>query len=273
MIFLLNGFTKILENFPIRIVLIFMLLQLFFASTHKEYPWARFKGWYVNFIVKIINESLYFFIVMLFFPIATKFKIYGCIPYFKDFHPIIKYAILVLILDFVVYWGHYFYHSIKFLRRIHNVHHVVHYIDVMSAFRVHFIEVLTYAIILIGVYFPLGVTVEEFIIIAAVNQMAGILLHADLRLPYQLEILLDKVFCTSGFHMHHHSINTKEANENFGMVFTFWDRINKTYHAPEKGRKYVYGTRTDLTSSNSLVKNLFLRLPYTNGAGLRAYKR
>ncbi len=270
---IINGFLKILENFPLSIVLVITILQFFFGYSHKDYPWIRFKGWYVSFIVKIINESLYFFVVMLFYPFASKLKIYGIVPGFHSLHPIIKYFILVLVLDFVVYWGHYVYHSNKILRRIHNIHHVGHYLDVMSAFRVHFIEVLSYVFILIAVYFPLGVTVEEFIVMASVNQIAGILIHADLRLPYKLEIILDKVFCTSGFHMHHHSVNTREANENFGMIFTFWDRLNNTYHAPENNRKYIYGTRTELATSNNLVKNLFFRLPYTNGAGLRGYKK
>lgn len=255
------------------IVIVCIILQLLFPYKQKSYPAQRFKSWYISFMLGFTTWACYVVVTMTIFPLLDRWNLYGKVPYFKNFHPVIRFCVLLFIIDAIIYWNHYVFHNVKFLRKVHNVHHVEHYVDAMSAFRVHFIEILSFVTLLVGVYYPLGVTVDEFIIMIIITQIIGATSHADLRLPYRLEILLDKVFCTSGFHMHHHSVNTKEANENFSMLLNIWDRLNKTYHKPEKGRKYEFGTQTDLEASNSLVKNLFLRLPYSNGAGLRAYKR
>ncbi len=254
------------------IVLVCLFLQFFFSYKQKNYPSQRFKSWYVSSMLGFSTWACYVLTTTLAFPLLDRWNLYGIVPKFQSFHPVIRFFILLLIMDAIVYWTHYFFHSHKLLRKIHNVHHVEYYLDALSAFRVHFIEILVFVTVLVCCYYPLGATVEEFITMIIITQVIGATAHADLRLPYKLEMILDKAFCTSGFHMHHHSIHTKEANQNFGMLLNIWDRINKTYHAPEKDRKYEYGTRTEIAVSNNLVKNFFLKLPYTNGAGLRGYK-
>ncbi|MFN8371044.1 MAG: sterol desaturase family protein [Bacteriovoracaceae bacterium] len=257
----------------LQLVIVYSLLQLFFPYKQRNYPLQIFKGWYVSFMLSFAALAGCLVTAMIIFPLLGQWNLYGIVPYFKDLHPLIRFCILLFIYDTSVYWRHYVFHTVKILRKIHNVHHSDHYMDAMTSFRVHFLEIICSFIIVIVIFYPLGATVNEFILVYSIDQIIEVTSHADLRLPYKLEMILDKIFCTSGFHMHHHSSNTKEANENFGLIFNIWDRINKTYHKPEKDRRYEYGTRTDLEASNSLVKNFFLQLPYTNGAGLRAYKR
>ncbi|MFN8371045.1 MAG: sterol desaturase family protein [Bacteriovoracaceae bacterium] len=219
-----------------------------------------------------LNQALYLVLYLILDHFLSKINIHGSVPYFDKFNSVVRLLILLFLYDCIMYWCHYLFHAFNFTRKVHNVHHVENSMDAMTAIRLHFFEYIAFSVAAIILFYTFAATTNERIIIIVISQVFSAYTHADFRLPYKIEMILDKIFVTSGYHMHHHSNNTKEANENFGLIFNLWDRINKTYHRPEKGRIYQYGTRTDEEASNSLVKNLFLLLPYDKGAGLRGYK-
>jgi sterol desaturase/sphingolipid hydroxylase (fatty acid hydroxylase superfamily) len=53
--------------------------------------------------------------------------------------------------------------------------------------------------------------------------------HTTLHILRRTEKILSYVIVTPNFHRAHHSLDMKEGNSNFGIIFPFWDRLFDTY--------------------------------------------
>jgi sterol desaturase/sphingolipid hydroxylase (fatty acid hydroxylase superfamily) len=147
-------------------------------------------------------------------------------------------AILVglVLMDLTFYWWHRANHRFFLLWRFHGVHHLDPDLDVTSATRFHFGEVLystVFRILQVGL---LGVDVFTFLLYEVAYQGANMLQHANLRLPLLLERALNKVLVTPRMHGIHHSVVSKEVGSNFSVVFRWWDVLHRTLtlNVPQK---------------------------------------
>jgi sterol desaturase/sphingolipid hydroxylase (fatty acid hydroxylase superfamily) len=52
--------------------------------------------------------------------------------------------------------------------------------------------------------------------------------HSNVRLPLQVERLLNKVLVTPRMHGIHHSVVQRETNSNYSVVFSWWDRLHRS---------------------------------------------
>lgn len=133
-----------------------------------------------------------------------------------------------LLLDYGNYLWHVLNHKWKFLWRFHNVHHIDLDLDVSTAIRFHFGEILFSVffrglmIILIGPPFLL-VLIYEIIF-----EGATFFHHSNWRLPFRLEQLLSRFVVTPRMHGIHHSIVQRETNSNYSIIFNFWDRLHRS---------------------------------------------
>ena len=59
--------------------------------------------------------------------------------------------------------------------------------------------------------------------------IAVIVHHSNIRITEKADILYRKLFSSPLMHRIHHSNKQKETDTNYGSVFSFWDRIFKTY--------------------------------------------
>ena len=57
--------------------------------------------------------------------------------------------------------------------------------------------------------------------------------HSDIKNSTLLNKLLQPIFITPEIHRLHHSSNTQERNSNYGMVFSFWDKLFSSYTEPK----------------------------------------
>ncbi|MBI5630819.1 MAG: sterol desaturase family protein [Elusimicrobia bacterium] len=55
--------------------------------------------------------------------------------------------------------------------------------------------------------------------------------HSNIFLGASLEGVLRKGVVTPPMHMVHHSTARSQADSNYGVIFSFWDRIFRTYGA------------------------------------------
>jgi sterol desaturase/sphingolipid hydroxylase (fatty acid hydroxylase superfamily) len=147
-----------------------------------------------------------------------------------------------LLIDAVGYTAHRLSHTIPLLWRCHAVHHSEVEVDVSTGIRHHPFENLFTSMMggaaVALVELPLWVVAVYTLILVT----AQITQHANLVLPAKLDDALRTVFCTPGHHRVHHSIDAREGNSNFGVVFSFWDRILGTFvAAPRDGAAMVCG--------------------------------
>ena len=139
-----------------------------------------------------------------------------------------EFAVSFLLMDLAFYYWHVANHRVPFLWRFHNVHHIDPDLDVSTAFRFHFGEILlSTAFSLLQVSF-IGPSAWVFGVYQLIFQAEVIFHHSNVRLPIGVERLLNKVVVTPRMHGIHHSQVQRENNSNFGTVFPWWDRFHRT---------------------------------------------
>lgn len=140
----------------------------------------------------------------------------------------VRAFLALLLLDYAVYVWHWLNHVVPFLWRFHSVHHTDLDLDVSTAFRFHFVEMLLSVIYrsaqvaLIGVG-PLAALVYEMVMEGATEFH-----HSNWRLPIGWERALNRVVVTPRMHGIHHSIVERETNSNWSVIFSWWDHLHRT---------------------------------------------
>jgi sterol desaturase/sphingolipid hydroxylase (fatty acid hydroxylase superfamily) len=133
-----------------------------------------------------------------------------------------------LLMDYAYWWWHWANHMVPLFWRFHNVHHTDLDMDVTTASRFHFGEMIfSIAFLSLGVaVFSVGpITLLAFFI---VFEAATLFHHSNWRLPIWLERILNHVIVTPRMHGIHHSIVRRETNSNWGTIFCWWDKLHGT---------------------------------------------
>src|SRR5437763_8542102 len=133
-----------------------------------------------------------------------------------------------LLLYYAYWWWHWANHMIPLFWRFHNVHHTDLDLDVSTAARFHFGEMvfsigfLTLAVVAFGI--PPIMLLVFFLCL----EVATLFHHSNWRLPIRLERILNSIVVTPRMHGIHHSIVQRETNSNWGTVFCWWDKLHRT---------------------------------------------
>ncbi len=133
-----------------------------------------------------------------------------------------------LLMDYAYWWWHRANHMIPLFWRFHNVHHTDLDLDVSTAARFHFGEMifsigfLSFAVVLFGI--TPGMLIFFFIVLEG----ATLFHHSNWRIPIKLERLLNLIVVTPRMHGIHHSIVQRETNSNWGTIFCWWDKLHRT---------------------------------------------
>jgi sterol desaturase/sphingolipid hydroxylase (fatty acid hydroxylase superfamily) len=137
-------------------------------------------------------------------------------------------AVGFLLLDLSFYWWHRANHRVAFLWRFHNVHHLDPDLDVTTALRFHFGEVLLSALFRVAQVLVIGPAPTLYWSYEACFQVGTLFHHSNLRLPIRGERLLGRLLVTPRMHGIHHSQVEAEASSNYGVVLPWWDRLHRT---------------------------------------------
>ena len=132
----------------------------------------------------------------------------------------------ILVMDWAYYWWHYANHMVPFFWRFHNVHHTDLDLDVTTAARFHFGEIIfsvPFRVIVVALF---GVPLPALLIFELVFESATLFHHSNWRLPLGLERALNHIIVTPRMHGIHHSIVQRETNSNWGTIFCWWDKLH-----------------------------------------------
>jgi sterol desaturase/sphingolipid hydroxylase (fatty acid hydroxylase superfamily) len=133
-----------------------------------------------------------------------------------------------LLMDVTFYYWHVLNHRVALLWRFHNVHHIDPDLDVSTAFRFHFVEVLLSAGFRVLQILIIGVSPVTYIVYEAAFQANTMFHHSNLRLPIGLERALNRLLVTPRMHGIHHSQIEQETNSNYSVVLPWWDWMHRT---------------------------------------------
>jgi sterol desaturase/sphingolipid hydroxylase (fatty acid hydroxylase superfamily) len=225
-----------LKNFEFIRLSIFLLTFIIFFIIEKTNPSRQYKikkssRWFSSFLMSLINTILIKFIspFSLFgFSLWCSNKNFGL---FNLYHLEGWFWVFtsIIIFDFLIYIQHFLFHKLKFLWKIHRVHHSDPDLDVSTAIRFHPIEIIisyTYKILII---FLFGFSITSVLLFEILISSLTIFNHSNIKLSKNLNIFLKRFFVTPEIHTIHHSTKASEINKNFGFNLVLWDQVFGTY--------------------------------------------
>ncbi len=171
------------------------------------------------------------------------------------------YVLGFLAMDLSFYYWHRLNHQIPLLWRFHNVHHIDPDLDVTTSFRFHPGEILYSTLFRAIQVLLLGISPAVYITFELVFQMATMFHHANLRLPLPLEKGLNTLLVTPRMHGIHHSIYRNETNSNYSVIFSLWDRLNRSIRLNIPQPDITIGVPAYLHPEDNALKNL-LAVPF-----------
>ena len=110
----------------------------------------------------------------------------------------------LLLLDYAYWWWHRANHLIPFLWRFHNMHHTDLDLDVNTAARFHFGEMVFSVGFLSLAVVTFGVRPGTFVVFFITLEAATLFHHSNWRPPLGLERALNQVVVTPRMHGLHH---------------------------------------------------------------------
>lgn len=144
------------------------------------------------------------------------------------------------LLDLSYYWWHVATHKVPFLWRFHAVHHTDLDLDVSTAARFHWGEILLSVILRVTQVAFFGVSVATLLAYEIVFECAAQFHHSNWKMNERIERNVNRVFVTPRMHGIHHSMESAHLNSNWGTVFSFWDKVHGT-HRMDEGTEIIVG--------------------------------
>ncbi|CAH1001496.1 hypothetical protein LEM8419_02399 [Neolewinella maritima] len=139
------------------------------------------------------------------------------------------YAIGALLLDYTNYLWHTLTHRMPLLYRFHRVHHSDLDMDVTTGFRFHLGEQVFSIVYRGGMIALTGAPADLVLGYEAIFEGCTAFHHSNLRLPPSVEAALSRIMITPSAHGIHHSVVRDEFDSNYGVVFSFWDRLHGSH--------------------------------------------
>jgi sterol desaturase/sphingolipid hydroxylase (fatty acid hydroxylase superfamily) len=248
--------------------LIALFVILFFLESKfqlRKRVQGRWKRIFINFIVSLPAFALLRVLLipaMVWLAVQNQSWQFGLNYLFEAPAPF-KAVVGFLLLDYSNYIWHILLHKLPILWRFHLVHHTDLDLDVSTAFRFHFGEMIGSiffrgaAIILIGVT-PVLVLVYEIVFEAATQFH-----HSNTKLPFRLEKLLNFLIVTPRMHGIHHSMIKSETDSNYSVIFSVWDRIHKTVRLNIHQNEIVTGVPS-YADEKELTIGALLKMPFVS---------
>jgi len=135
---------------------------------------------------------------------------------------------VVLLSDFLIYWGHRLQHRVGFLWRFHSIHHSAEHLDWLAAHREHPLDSL-YTIGIINLpAILLGFPLETLAGLVAFRGVWAIYIHSNVRLPLgPLRMLIGAP------ELHHWHHDKDRLAGNYANISPLMDILFGTYVCPD----------------------------------------
>jgi sterol desaturase/sphingolipid hydroxylase (fatty acid hydroxylase superfamily) len=151
-----------------------------------------------------------------------------------------QFFVASVAMDGVLYWTHRAMHASPTLWAFHSVHHSQREMTALANFRFHAGDVFVRGLAQFVPGLVLGVPVWIWLPTVWIQVALDCLAHSGLGWSYGP---LGRVLVSPRFHRVHHSADLAARDRNFGMTYSFWDRVFGTASdgAPEPAAYGVAG--------------------------------
>ncbi len=142
----------------------------------------------------------------------------------------IEIVLSVIALDFWDYWMHRANHRIGLLWRFHKAHHSDMELDVTTASRFHFGELIISNSVKCLMILAWGPSFRALVCFDVLLTGASQFHHSNIKIPLGIQDLVEKITVSPRMHRCHHALHRNCTNTNFSSVLSVWDRIAGSYH-------------------------------------------
>jgi len=241
----------------------------FFWSIETVIPLFRFNykkfkhaipNLFLTLTTIIVNFSLAF--LLLFTADWVTENNFGLLNWIGGLPLVIHVLIALLFLDLIgAYLPHLVQHKVKFLWKIHLVHHSDHNVDTTTANRHHpFESVIRFLFTVLGV-FLVGASIGLVFLYQSISLILSQFNHANIKLPKSLDRILSYVIVSPNMHKVHHHYVMPYTDSNYGNIFSVWDRLFRT-HMHLDSSKIIYGVDTFFDKKENEKINSLLYRPF-----------
>lgn len=181
-------------------------------------------------------------------------------------------VISIVVLDLAAYASHVVLHKVPFLWKVHLVHHSDLSVDATTSYRHHPIEpVLRWGVTAI-VAWSLGVPLAALALYRSLSAVNAILEHANIRVPRLLDRALIWFWVTPDMHKVHHSCVQSQTDSNYANLFSFYDRLFRTFTPTVAASSVRYGIDGHDDAERQTMAAL-LRLPFGRDTDTRPFTK
>jgi sterol desaturase/sphingolipid hydroxylase (fatty acid hydroxylase superfamily) len=166
-----------------------------------------------------------------------------------------------LLMDYAYWWWHWANHMVPIFWRFHNVHHTDLDMDVSTAARFHFGEMIFSVVFLSLAVTVFGIAPIMLLAFFITLEAATLFHHSNWRLPINVERMLNMVVVTPRMHGIHHSIVQRETNSNWGTIFCWWDKLHRTLRRDISQHEITIGVAA-YRDEHELTLGKLLALPF-----------
>jgi len=259
----MDSFLSFFETMPVWmkagwvffVLVFFWILEGYYSLVVLKYKkWKHAK----------VNLILLFFVMLInvIFGIATiglflwlENSSFGLLNLFSL--PILVELILsILVLDLIAQYGvHYLLHKVKWMWRLHIVHHSDKNVDATTGTRHHpfdFIIRETFALIAVVI---MGMPISFYLFYRILSVLFTYFTHANIALPKELDKGLSFIIVSPNMHKFHHHFQLPWTDSNFGNMFSIWDRLFGTFVYDETSKiKYGIDIADHINDENILIQ-------------------
>ncbi len=192
--------------------------------------------------------------------LAARNQRYG-FAHILTFPPFIQLISTFLILDYGNYLWHVLNHKLPLLWRFHVVHHTDLDLDISTAFRFHFGEMIG-SVFFRGLFVLLaGASAKQVLFYELIFEIATQFHHSNLKIPIRTESRLNQIIVTPRMHGIHHSVNKDETDSNYSVIFSFWDSLHQTFKGNPNQEKIIIGVR-EYRDASQMTPRYLLTMPF-----------
>lgn len=184
---------------------------------------------------------------------------------------VIAAAGFLLLQDLINYWTHVLFHKVPALWVFHRVHHSAEVLTPATAYRVHPVELIGFAMLRAPVVGFSAVFYENILgrdqqitmifgvsIVGFVLGLLGThLRHSHIWFSYGS--VVNRLFMSPAHHQIHHSVDPRHWNKNFGGKLSIWDSLFGTHYHPGDPEVLRVGLLDAPPREFETVRSLYVR--------------
>ncbi|MBC8524368.1 MAG: sterol desaturase family protein [Chlorobium phaeobacteroides] len=180
-----------------------------------------------------------------------------------DLPVFVQTIVIILLIDLWMYSWHRMNHTVDFLWRFHAVHHSDPSMDVTTAWRFHYVEILFSEMLRLPVFILIGAGIQEILIYSMLMTPVIEFHHSNISISSSTDRLLRTVIPTPMMHRVHHSVVREEHDSNYGSMLSFWDRFFGSFKSNIDIRNLTLGLQNESSPEQQHLAAL-LKRPFHN---------